>query len=198
MIVDLLRHGTTGRGEFMDGRTDRALSAEGWEQVERQTAGRSWRGIVTSPSRRARDAARRLADERTMIPRVDEDWAELDFGAWDGRRMADIAALPGGRAALDAFHADPARHAPPGGESWPDFEARVARALGRLLAEASSGPVLVVTHGGPMRLALSQTCGFDLRALWAVRIGYGARVRLDLNKGSDGAFWGEIVEIGQP
>jgi alpha-ribazole phosphatase len=198
MLIDLLRHGTTGRDGYLDGRTDHALSREGRAQFESQTADHNWPTIVTSPLRRAREAAQRLAEARNLGLRIDEDWAELDFGVWDGRRKSELEAEPAIQAALAVFYRDPLAGAPPHGETWASFEMRIARALSRLADSAGPGPALVVTHAGPMRLALSMVCGLPLNSLWAVRVGFGTRIRLAFEAGTNGQFWGEIVEISQP
>ncbi|SHK42224.1 alpha-ribazole phosphatase [Bradyrhizobium lablabi] len=197
MLVDLLRHGATGREGHLDGRTDRVLAAEGWTQFSSQTEHQSWPTIVTSPLLRAREAAERLARSRNLALMIDDDWAELDFGVWDGRLKSELEAEPAMRAALAAFYRDPRANPPPGGESWASFDARIARALSRLVDPASPGPVLVVTHAGPMRAALHQACGLPIDCLWALRIGFGTRIRLNLAV-ADARLWGEIVEISQP
>jgi alpha-ribazole phosphatase len=125
----------------------------------------------------------------------DANWAEFDFGAWDGCR-AD--ALPAD--AVAAFHADPLRNPPPGGEDWEAFGRRIADALQALLVDAgeSRAPRLVVSHAGALRMALSQACGLPLAALWSLRIDYGTRLRLRLEAADDGHLWGELLELVQP
>lgn len=153
---------------------------------------------MASPPRRTREAAELLAKERNVDLRLDVDWAELDFGAWDGCSKAEIERNSHGQAALAAFYRDPSANLPPGGEPWTSFEARIARALGRLARHAGRESILVVTHAGPIRLALSQSCGLSFDGLWALRIGYGTRIRLHLQTGPNKQVWGEIVEISQP
>jgi alpha-ribazole phosphatase len=198
MLIDLLRHGATDREGYLDGKTDHPLSAEGWAQFSSQTEHRSWSSIVSSPLLRAREAAQRLAKARNLALRIDDDWAELDFGVWDGRRKSELEAEPAIHAALAAFYRDPPANPPPGGQSWASFETRISRALARLVDPASASPTLVVTHAGPMRVALHQVCGLALDSLWALRIGFGTRIRLNLEFAADAKVWGEIVEISQP
>ncbi|WP_316194003.1 histidine phosphatase family protein [Bradyrhizobium sp. SZCCHNRI1029] len=197
MRIDLLRHGTTGRDGHLDGRTDPPLSEPGWDQFRRQTRSRIWRSVVSSPLARARAAAEDYARLTGCALDIDADWSELDFGLWDGRTHRDIAAEPGGEALLDTFHADAEVRAP-GGESWSDLQARVARATHRILARPEPAPVLVVAHGGAMRAALSHLLGWPLRQLWSLRIRPGTRITLEAGQGGDGVSWGEIVEIIQP
>ena len=41
-------------------------------------------------------------------------------------------------------------------------------------------------------------CGIPLAALWAMRIDYGTRVRLRVERGEDGQLGGERLELCQP
>ncbi|MDU6804386.1 MAG: histidine phosphatase family protein, partial [Bradyrhizobium sp.] len=135
MRIDLLRHGSTGRDGYLDGRTDPPLTDDGWDQVGRQTESRMWRRVVSSPLARARAAAEDYARRTGCTLEIDGDWRELHFGRWDGRRRRDIAAEARGADLLAAFYADPAVAAPEG-ESWADLQARVARAVERVLTHS--------------------------------------------------------------
>ena len=193
MILDLVRHADTGRRGHMDGRSDPPLVAGATDAPCRRDAGIQWARIVSSPLRRAHATARALAAPLGLPVRPDPQWAALDFGDWDGRRGD---ALPS--AAIAAFHADPLRNPPPAGEAWDVFGQRITSALHALLADADEHPVLVVSHGGPLRMALSQVCGLPLPSLWALRIDYGTRLRLRVERDDDGRTWGELLELAQP
>jgi alpha-ribazole phosphatase len=67
-----------------------------------------------------------------------------------------------------------------------------------LAAWPGDGPVLVVTHAGPIRAAISHACGIAWASTWAMRIGYATRIRLNLGLTPEGEVWGEIIEIVQP
>ncbi len=157
-----------------------------------------WSRVIASPRRRALDTATALVAGRDLFCEIHPDWAELDFGDWDGCHYDEIPAelLAG---LYDAPHAV----VPPNGESWRQFEARIDAQLRRLLDEdededEDAGPVLVVSHAGVLRLAVSRVCGMPLAALWAMRIDYGTRVRLRVERGGDGQLWGELLELCQP
>jgi alpha-ribazole phosphatase len=198
MRIDLLRHGTTGRDGFLDGRTDPPLSETGRQQFARQTKDGAWPLVVSSPLLRARRAAEDYARSASCGLRIDDGWTELDFGQWDGRARTEIAARPEGAALLDSFYADPAAFTAPGGERWIGLQQRVSVALDRLLAAPELAPVLVVTHGGAIRAALAQLLGWPLQSLWSLRIDPATRIRLEAGCSKDGTRWGEIVEIVQP
>lgn len=198
ILIDLLRHGETETPGRLLGRADPALSEAGWRQVERQTANRTWDLIIASPRRRACAAAERLAADRHLALRVDEDWAELDFGDWDGRLIAELRADPSIAEAFNALYAGADTVGAPGGENWAALKVRVAGAIHRLLAEASGGRLLVITHAGPMRAALAVACGLPFANLWAFKIDPGTRLTLAAGRDAGGSLWGEIVEIVQP
>ncbi|CCD97798.1 histidine phosphatase family protein [Bradyrhizobium sp. STM 3809] len=197
MRLDLLRHGTTGRDGHLDGRTDPPLTEAGWEQFRRQTQSRIWPRVVSSPLGRARAAAEAYAQQTGCALQIDQDWSELHFGRWDGRKRSDIVNEPEQAALLDAFYTDPVVSAPDG-ESWADLQSRVSRATDRILATPEPAPVLVVTHGGAIRAALAHLLGWPLHQLWSLRIHPGTRIALESGRGADGAPWAEIIEIIQP
>jgi alpha-ribazole phosphatase len=144
---------------------------------------------VSSPFRRAREAAEKLAGERGLSVESDPDWREIDLGDWDGIGLAELRADPRAADLMAHFYRDPTA-------AQPSLSRRVGAALARLAEQAK--PVLVVTHAGPIRTAVSVACGLPIASLWAVRIEPGTRVRLDLGRHPDRGLWGEIIEIVPP
>jgi alpha-ribazole phosphatase len=197
-VIDFIRLGETQATGRLLGRTDVRLSDAGWQQFKQQTDGHTWTAIVTSPLLRARAPAERLAQERGLTARVDEDWAELDFGVWDGLLLEELQDDPEASLSLDGLYLSPDAPAPPEGESWRALQARVERAFGRLLADSAPPSTLIVTHAGPMRAALSLACNIPFASLWAIRIDPGTRITLRAGRTDADGIWGEIVEIVQP
>ncbi|MGH8518673.1 MAG: histidine phosphatase family protein [Panacagrimonas sp.] len=150
--VELLRHGATvsGSGRYC-GRSDVTLTAEGWTQMRRAVEGRHWDRIVSSPLRRCAAFAQDIARHLHVDCALDARWQELNFGSWEHRRAADLDAAELGR-----FWRDPDRYPPPGGERLGSLCKRVRDAHEALRASMKDNErVLVVTHGGPMRVLLS-------------------------------------------
>ncbi len=193
MILDLVRHASTGRAGHLDGRSDPPLLAGACDALGRACRGIDWTRAIASPRRRALHTAQALAAPLGLPVEVDEGWAELDFGDWDGCLGSELPA-----AALAAFHADPLAHPPPQGEAWDAFERRIEARLRALLDSGDDGPVLVVSHGGPLRMALCRICGWPLALTWSLRLAYGTRLRLRVEAGGDGRLWGELLELRQP
>ncbi|KAB2942612.1 MAG: histidine phosphatase family protein [Hyphomicrobium sp.] len=197
-LIDLIRHGETETPARLLGRTDPPLSEAGWGQFERQTAERAWDAIVSSPLQRARMPAAQLASARGVALRVDNDWAELDFGAWDGRALDELQADAATADAVAALYQRADASGAPGGESWSCLQARVARAIDRLLGEPLVASLLVVTHAGPMRAAIALICAIPFANLWTFRIDPGTRITLRAGRDPRAGLWGEIVEVEQP
>lgn len=95
------------------------------------------RAVTVSPLARCREVGRWLARWGWRVE-VDPGLAELDFGAWDGRRWSDID-----WAEVEAWQNDLWRYAPGGGET---LEALTARVHG--WAGAVQGVRLAVGHAG--------------------------------------------------
>lgn len=193
IAVDFLRHGRTETPGRLLGRTDAPLSAEGRAAVERQVRGRAWSAIVTSPLGRARETADIAARVSSAPIEIAPDWQEIDFGAWDGAPLATLAR----DSRFAAFQADAETNQPPGGEPMHDVRRRIGRALDDL-ATRDSGPVLVVAHGGAIRVALSIVLAIPFERLWAVRLGCATRITVEMGRSASHGLWGEIVEIAQP
>ncbi|WP_028796057.1 histidine phosphatase family protein [Thalassobaculum salexigens] len=154
----LLRHGPTAWNaeKRLQGRADRPLSPDGAAQVRgwilpAEVAGFRW---LTSPLIRARRTAELIGVEAAIEPAA----IELDFGAWEGRRLAEIRAEdPDGTAANEARGLD---FTPPGGESPRAVQARLAPLLVRLALEGRDTGI--VTHKGVIRALLSLATGWPM------------------------------------
>ncbi|MEL4409971.1 histidine phosphatase family protein [Shewanella algae] len=187
--IYLLRHGECEGGEIIRGRSDVALSDEGKAQMWR-----SWRAIsseleqlpsapqslvlLSSPAQRCQAFAAELkADMPDYFPAPlqQHDWLwELDFGDWDGMKVASVYQQHS--EAAEAFWRDPVANTPPGGESLPAFRSRVldgwqtmvqrwlAREVsssessvsGDSASSASADAALILTHSGVIRLLLAE------------------------------------------
>lgn len=190
--VDFLRHGETDFGEVMLGRTDAPLSEKGRVAVAHQIAHGKWSTILSSPLGRARETAEIASGASGVALEIDPAWREIDFGDWDGLPRKTLAEDP----RFAAFYANPEEHAPPNGEPMCEVRARITKSLSHLAEQ--EGSILVVTHGGAIRMALSVLLAIPLERLWAIRIACATRIRVEMGTHPRHGLWGEIVEIVQP
>lgn len=126
--------------------------------------------VWTSPLVRCRELARRLHPS----PVIDERLAEMHFGDWEGRTWDDI-----GPAALDAWAADLAGFAFPGGESASMLKLRALACV----AEIAMGEMVLVTHAGVMRMLLAHWLGLPPGEWTSLAFGYGSVTTVQIRAG---------------
>ncbi|GAA0692978.1 hypothetical protein GCM10009429_18580 [Dyella marensis] len=132
--------------------------------------------VVSSPLRRCADFARELAAARELPLRIDPRLAEYHFGAWQGVPIETLAETQG--EALAKFWADPVAHPPPQAETFAQFHARLGAALDDVAAEAHGRDVLVVTHGGAIRLLRCRAEGRDFGEMANIDVPHASLHRL--------------------
>jgi len=187
MIVrlDLLRHGETELGGGLRGSLDDALTELGWSQMREAVQGQGpWERIVSSPLQRCRLFAQDLAASLDLPLTLDKDLQELHFGVWEGQSAA--ALMETDAEGLGLFWADPYSFTPPEGEPVSAFSDRVLGAVARLHQVYAGERVLLISHGGVMRLLLAQARGLPREQLLNVEVGHGGLFSLYV--AADGAL----------
>ena len=127
-VVLLVRHGQTPTtGKLLPGRAPGLHLAEAGVQqalraAERIAALKSVDAIYASPLERARETAAPIAAARNLKVRIDKGLLECDFGDWTGRELSDLYKLPEWTTVQRA----PSTFRFPGGESFPEMQARMA------------------------------------------------------------------------
>lgn len=175
--IDLLRHGEPVGGRKFRGSVDDPLSEKGWAQMRAAVGNQCpWQAIISSPLARCADFAREVAERHGVPLSLDEGLREISFGAWDGRAVADIEAEQ--PEALSRFWRDPENHPPPDGEPLDAFYGRVASTWTKILEQASGRQVLVVTHGGVIRMVLCYLLEIPLRRFWRLHVPYAGLSRI--------------------
>ena len=188
--LDLLRHGETELGGGLRGSLDDALTALGWTQMRDAVKGQGpWDRIVSSPLQRCALFARELSEQLDLPVSFDKDLQELHFGAWEGQSAAALMEVD--EQALGLFWADPYAFTPPDAEPVLEFSARVLSAVSRLQRDFAGQRVLVICHGGVMKLLLAQARGMPREQLLQVPVIHGALFGLQV--GPDG----ELAEVDQ-
>jgi probable phosphoglycerate mutase len=184
----LVRHGPSEWNESgrIQGRADPGLSARGRALVATWRLPAAWAQarLLSSPLRRARETAAILTGR---TPTLDDRLIEMDWGLFQGRRLAELRAdAPGEMAAREARGLD---FRPPGGESPREVCARLHPLLLELAADPA--PVVAVCHKGVIRAALVLATGWDMQSKPPLRL--GRAVGCALRGHPDGR-----IELGAP
>ena len=121
LTIHLLRHGQTALSRddvFCGSGLDPELTREGLEMAQAFAAAyraKPWRAIYSSSLRRGISTAQPLCDELGIGMQVRVDLNEINYGKWEGSSKEEVD---------KQYHddyiswlADPAWHAPTGGES---------------------------------------------------------------------------------
>jgi broad specificity phosphatase PhoE len=152
----VVRHAPTGwnADKRIQGRADIPLGDAGRALARAARLPGGWHGApcLCSPLSRAVDTARLLGLEPQPEPRL----IEMDWGEWEGRRIAELRQEFG--AAMAENEARGLDFRPPDGESPREVQGR----LRPLLAELA-GPTIFVTHKGVLRALYALATGWDMR-----------------------------------
>ena len=159
ITIALIRHGPTEwtDAKRLQGQTDIPLSAAGREFVEtwqlpRQLRSDRW---TSSPLVRAVETAQVLSGR---TPEIDRRLMEMDWGEWEGRRLADLRAEFGEEmAANEAAGID---FRPPGGESPREVQSRLRDWLTDVVEIGE--PMVAVAHHGVVRALFSMATGWNM------------------------------------
>ncbi len=155
-MVHLLRHGET-KG-FVDkrlhGRTDVALTEYGHAQMQNSITGQHWDVVVSSPLQRCALFAKKCSSEMGSELEIWPSFQEFYFGRWEGQSVDALCSEYGERY-LDFFR-DPIQFPAPGGEGYSGFKSRVLSAWQKVRQQWPGSRVLIVTHGGPIRVVLGE------------------------------------------
>ncbi|WP_458368803.1 alpha-ribazole phosphatase family protein [Pseudomonas mandelii] len=177
--LDLLRHGETELGGGLRGSLDDALTDKGWAQMRAAVVEQGpWDRLISSPLQRCARFAHELGAQLELPVHLDKDLQELHFGAWEGQSAA--ALMETDAEGLGLFWADPYAFTPPEGEPVEDFSARVLAAVARLHAAYAGERILLISHGGVMRLLLAQARGLPREQLLNVEVGHGSLFSLSV------------------
>jgi ribonuclease H / adenosylcobalamin/alpha-ribazole phosphatase len=173
----LVRHGVTAHTaekRFSGGlaSSNPGLTDEGRDQV-RATA--EWLKpiaddvdvVIASPVRRTRESAELIGEVLGHPVEVEEGFAEMEFGAWDGLTFAEVAERH--KDELDQWLGS-LDHAPGGGESFRAVEKRVLAARDRVIAEHTGKTVVVVSHVTPIKTLVAHALDAPLLSVYRMEL----------------------------
>jgi alpha-ribazole phosphatase/probable phosphoglycerate mutase len=175
--IELLRHGEPVGGSRFRGQLDDPLSELGWQQMHAAVAGCDhWHHVVTSPLQRCRAFASTLAEQQGIPLHVEERFAEIGFGEWEGKSRTELEQLVPGQ--VTRFYRDPVTNRPAGAESLDGFLTRVTGGFDRLLEQFSGQSVLVVAHAGVIRAILARVLNMPPATMYRIHVANAGITRL--------------------
>lgn len=187
-VIDLIRHGEPEGGQMFRGSQDDPLSTKGWQQMESAVSTDDcWDAIVSSPMTRCRLFAEKLAEKRGIPLHIEDDLREIGFGAWEGLTAEQVQQQYGDH--LNRFWQDSINFIPPGGEPVPDFYQRVIRGFNRWQEKLAGQRILVVCHGGVIRMVLAEVLGIPLaKSFTGFAVPYACRSQIQVDQSEFGVF----------
>ena len=181
-----IRHGRTqwNKDKRYLGHTDIGILEESQTElllVKEALEGRTFHKVFCSDLKRCRETLDLIYPSLPGQVVYDHRLREMDFGDWEGRTYDQLKHLSMYRDWLD----NPQMVTPPGGESWGQFQQRLADFMDSLACvmkgnynDNTADPALLVTHGGVIRQLAAMTIP-DLM-FWDVTVDPGALLSLML------------------
>lgn len=154
--IMIIRHGRTAWNEEgrVQGQCSVGLDAKGLNEAEESgrylATGRRCSAIYSSDLHRSMETANKISLSLGLPISEDYRLRELSAGSWEGKIFNSVSSKD--RAALSA---DPYGYRFPGGETWKEVQIRTIKAITEIASMHMGERVIVVTHGGPIRAALS-------------------------------------------
>jgi len=179
--IELLRHGECTGGACYRGKlTDHVLSDKGFQGMQKKVEqlDGNWSCIVSSSLKRCASFATELSISQNITLLLDDKLKEISFGQWDGKLIEDV--WNSDKCSVEAWFNDPVLSPPPEGEPANVFSARVINACEALVKSYAGKKLLIVCHGGVMRVLLGHCLGVAYQNLGNVEVPYGCLSRIQI------------------
>ena len=173
--IILVRHGETNcnRDKTVMGHLPIPLNRTGQAQAQelaRQLKKIPIEACYSSPLVRTLETSRIICGSRRISLYEEKALAEIDYGAWVGKPMQEIAEA----GQFFAYMRKPAQAKIPGGESLRQAQRRSVGFIETLRKQKKGGRVLVVSHADVIKAMVTYYLGLRLNDLHRVRIDNGS------------------------
>ncbi len=171
--IYLIRHGETvwNVASKLQGHTNVTLSDNGRRQAEqlgKRLACLKFDQFYASDLARAGETARIIArhhENRDVL--MLRELREMNFGRWEGFSIKEIQGMYPD--IIKQWWKTPLQTRLPGGESLGDLVQRVVAVVKNIVENSNGSNVLLVTHGGVIRVIVGSVLGMDLNEHWRLR-----------------------------
>lgn len=170
--IDIVRHGEPAGGRVFRGHTDHELTELGIEQFKQRIKrlNCSWQQIITSPLLRCKQSAELLSAEQAIPLQVEPNLTEIHFGEWENRAVDTVMA----EQSISHLWQDPMNFCAPQGEPTAALQQRTLLAWQDILKNHQGKRVLVVTHGGVIRMLAQHLLELTPTAINKLSLPYAA------------------------
>lgn len=190
--IDVLRHGRVLTPNLFCAPSTEPLSAEGWQQLTQTTVAYQPDQILSSPSLRCAQFAEHFSRQHAIPLQFEPRIQEMNFGAWIGKSSQAIWASD--PASLQQLWSDPLSFTAPQGESMQAFIQRVIAAWTEFTQRYQGQRVLLITHGGVIRVLLAQSLGIAYAQTLRFELGYGQAARFRVYQDGTSSVYGLGLE----
>ncbi len=115
--------------------------------------------IIASPARRTRETAEILLEGREgLVVKLDDAFAEVDYGDWVDRPFSDFEGDKG----FNQYMRASATFQIPGGERLSDMQRRVVQGIENLRGQFPDGRAVVVSHADIIKSIIVHYLGVEL------------------------------------
>ena len=135
------------------------------------------KAIYASPALRTQSTAGEIAQVTGLDIETNGSWVERRFGIWEGLYFSEIE-----QQYPDEFlkwKKDKVGYTPQDGETIDDVQTRLIESLNVLVKKHSGESVVVVSHVGPIRVAICHSLGIPLLNYRQIRVDYASISRVD-------------------
>ena len=170
--VIFVRHGETtwNHSGRYQGHSDIPLNEKGLQQaklVAQRLVGETISAIYSSDLRRAVQTAEVIATQHFLRTKILPEFREINFGLWEGLTYEKIMTV--WPEVLSAIYSKPGSTLIPEGESFYDVQRRTMIGLGKCIANHHDETIVIVSHGGTMRVLLCDALGLAIENMWSLR-----------------------------
>jgi len=168
--IYLLRHGKVNGAPALYGRTNIEVAAKVNTKILnqlnkfQQKSNHKITHVITSPLQRCNKVAKQFALHNELTLDEINNFQEMNFGQLDGQSFDDIQDDSHGKQIwqqLENFWHDPSKFPLPQAEILSHFYERVYKAWQKLITEHAGKNILLVCHGGVIRMILAYILGLD-------------------------------------
>jgi len=169
--IYIARHGETDANKDMkfQGHTDNPLNAKGLAQAKELASlvqNLPLAKIYTSDLTRAIETATPIAKNHNLKIVARPDFKEICFGKWEGLTFKEIKSQ--WPSSIEMFLQKPGEAHIENGESFHEVQKRAWNAFEEMVAEQKEDTsIMLVAHGGIVRVLLCTALGLDLNKIWA-------------------------------